>query len=120
MSILVTGAAGFIGFHLCKKLLEKNIPVIGFDNINSYLNEDCLRVETLGRVMAWLDTGTHEALLEASTFIETIEKRQGLKIGCIEEIAWRSGWITDEDLRRLATPISDVEYGHYLLKLLTE
>jgi glucose-1-phosphate thymidylyltransferase len=83
-----------------------------------YLRRGALHVEVLGRGTAWLDTGTHESLLEASTFIGTIEKRQGLKIACPEEIAWRSGYIDDEQLRRLAFPLRSSGYGQYLNALL--
>jgi glucose-1-phosphate thymidylyltransferase len=83
-----------------------------------YLEADKLTVETLGRGHAWLDTGTHESLLEASLFIETIERRQGLKIACPEEIAWHKGWIGDEELRALAAPLKNSGYGEYLLGLM--
>ncbi len=86
----------------------------------AYLKRGELRVEVLGRGFAWLDTGTHESLLEASTFIETIEKRQGLKIACIEEIAFRLGLIDAGQLRRLAEPLRKNGYGQYLLKILAE
>jgi glucose-1-phosphate thymidylyltransferase len=86
----------------------------------AYLKSRELRVEVLGRGFAWLDTGTHESLLEASTFIETIEKRQGLKIACIEEIAYRLGFIDAGQLRRLAAPMRKNGYGQYLLKILSE
>ncbi len=85
-----------------------------------YLENSDLEVEIMGRGMAWLDTGTHSALLEASTFIETIEKRQGLKIACPEEIAYRMGYISSGDLRALAEPIARNGYGQYLLRLLDE
>lgn len=85
-----------------------------------YLALNGLRVEIMRRGMAWLDTGTHESLLEASTFIETIERRQGLKIACPEEIAYRMGYITAEDLRILAEPLKKNSYGQYLLRLPTE
>jgi len=84
-----------------------------------YLEWGELEVVTMGRGFAWLDTGTHEALLEAAQFIETIERRQGLKIACPEEIAWRQGWIGAEELRRLAAPLSGNGYGQYLLSLLS-
>ncbi|NBP37266.1 MAG: glucose-1-phosphate thymidylyltransferase [Betaproteobacteria bacterium] len=83
-----------------------------------YLERHKLSVETMGRGFAWLDTGTHESLLEASSFVQTIEKRQGLKIACPEEIAWRHGWIGDESVEKLATPMVKNEYGKYLLKIL--
>ena len=85
-----------------------------------YLERGQLRVEILGRGFAWLDTGTHESLLEASTFIETIEKRQGLKIACIEEVAYRQGYIGADQLRRLAQPMEKNGYGQYLLSILAE
>ena len=85
-----------------------------------YLNEERLNVELLGRGYAWLDTGTHESLLEASTFIETIERRQGLKVACIEEIAFENGYINKEELIELAKPLSKNQYGQYLLKLAEE
>jgi glucose-1-phosphate thymidylyltransferase len=85
-----------------------------------YLAWNELACEVMGRGMAWLDTGTHESLLEASQFIHTIEKRQGLKVACPEEIAWRQGWIDDAQLARLAAPLSKSGYGGYLLELLTE
>jgi len=81
-----------------------------------YLEEGRLSVEVMGRGYAWLDTGTHESLLEASTFIETIEKRQGLKVACIEEIAFEEGYITKEQLIKLAQPLIKNQYGQYLLK----
>jgi glucose-1-phosphate thymidylyltransferase len=84
---------------------------------NVYLNAGELKVETLGRGFAWLDAGTHEALLDSSNFIETIEKRQGLKIACIEEIAYRLGYIDDEALMQLASPLNKSEYGKYLMAL---
>ena len=85
-----------------------------------YLAQDKLRVLNLGRGSAWLDTGTHESLLEASSFIETLEKRQGLKISCPEEIAWRRGLITTDQLRALAQPLLKSGYGEYLLQVADE
>ncbi len=85
---------------------------------NAYLEKGELTLEVMGRGVAWLDTGTHSSLLEASNFIETIEKRQGLKISAIEEIAWRMDWISDDNLRELAGDTAKNEYGDYLLKLL--
>ncbi|MFP7412679.1 glucose-1-phosphate thymidylyltransferase RfbA [Priestia filamentosa] len=82
-----------------------------------YLRRGKLQVELLGRGFAWLDTGTHESLLEASTFIETVEKRQSLKVACLEEIAFRKGYITREQLLELAEPLKKNEYGQYLLRL---
>ena len=83
-----------------------------------YLEEGTLKTELLGRGMAWLDTGTHESLMQASNFIASIEQRQGLKVACLEEIAYRKGYINDDQLRALAIPLSKNQYGQYLLKLL--
>ena len=83
-----------------------------------YLERGTLNVEIMGRGYAWLDTGTHESLLDAGQFIETIERRQGLKIACPEEIAWRQGFIDDQQLERLAAPLARTGYGQYLLRLL--
>jgi glucose-1-phosphate thymidylyltransferase len=83
----------------------------------AYLEQGALHVELLGRGFAWLDTGTHESLLEASQFIETVEKRQSLKVACLEEIAYRKGYINKEQLIELAQPLRKNEYGKYLLKL---
>ena len=82
-----------------------------------YLDEGSLHLEQLGRGYAWLDTGTHQSLLEASNFIETVEARQGLRVCCPEEIAWQNGWIGDDDLERLAAPLAKSGYGQYLLSL---
>ncbi|ERK38355.1 glucose-1-phosphate thymidylyltransferase [Segatella baroniae F0067] len=85
-----------------------------------YLTRQSLKVRTLQRGFAWLDTGTHDSLSEASTFIEVIEKRQGLKVACLEEIAYKNGWITGEQLKRAAEPMLKNEYGKYLLGLLAK
>jgi len=85
-----------------------------------YLKEAALQVEIMGRGMAWLDTGTHESLLQAATFIETIEQRQGLKIACPEEIAYRAGWIDAQQVQRIAEPLQKNGYGQYLLAMLRE
>lgn len=86
----------------------------------AYLEAGALEVEVMGRGYAWLDTGTHESLLEAGTFIETIEKRQNLKVACLEEIAYRMGYITREQLIELAQPLKKNEYGQYMLRLANE
>lgn len=85
-----------------------------------YLERDALYLEKLGRGFAWLDTGTHDSLLEASSFVQTIEKRQGFKIGCLEEIGYRNAWLSKEDLLRSASLFKNTEYGTYLHMLATE
>ena len=85
-----------------------------------YLNGGSLNVELLGRGFAWLDTGTHESLHEASSFVQTIENVQGLKVACLEEIAWRNGWLSDEQVLTLAKPMMKNEYGQYLTRLVNE
>jgi glucose-1-phosphate thymidylyltransferase len=85
-----------------------------------YLEQGQLNVELLGRGYAWLDTGTHESLLQAGNFIETIEQRQGLKIACLEEIAYRSGWIAADRVAEIAEPMRKNAYGQYLLALLEQ
>jgi glucose-1-phosphate thymidylyltransferase len=84
----------------------------------AYLRAGTLHVQKLGRGIAWLDTGTHEALLQASSFIQTIEERQGLMVGCVEEIAYAMGYITAEEVRRIAEPMRNNSYGQYLLRLI--
>ena len=86
---------------------------------NAYLERGELRVELLGRGMAWLDTGTHESLLQACNFVETIEARQGLKVACLEEVAYRKGWIDAAEVKALAEPMAKTGYGQYLLELIS-
>lgn len=85
-----------------------------------FLENGELKVQTLGRGFAWLDTGTHDSLSEASTYIEVLEKRQGVKVACLEGIAYRQGWITEERMRELAQPMLKNQYGQYLLKVIEE
>ena len=85
-----------------------------------FLEDKELKVQTLGRGFAWLDTGTHDSLSEASTFVEVIEKRQGLKIACLEGIAYRNGWISEDKMRQMATAMGNNQYGRYLLKVIEE
>ncbi|AOL12509.1 MULTISPECIES: glucose-1-phosphate thymidylyltransferase RfbA [Enterobacter] len=82
-----------------------------------YLNNNLLTVELLGRGFAWLDTGTHDSLIEAGSFVETVQKRQGMMVACPEEIAWRNGWLSDDELLALGTKLSKNSYGQYLIKL---
>ncbi|NIY83296.1 glucose-1-phosphate thymidylyltransferase RfbA [Vibrio hepatarius] len=104
-----------------KKLQPSERGELEITSINQlYLENENLSIELLGRGFAWLDTGTYESLLEASHFVETIEKRQGYKIACLEEIAFRSGWLSDEQLRQSAAPFSKNSYGQYLLGLLDD
>ena len=84
---------------------------------NRYLEDGNLHVEVMGRGIAWLDTGTHDALMEAGAFVQTVQKRQGLKVACLEEIAWRSGFIDTEQMQKLAMPLAKSDYGQYLLEL---
>lgn len=84
---------------------------------NLYLQRGTLQVELMGRGIAWLDTGTHDSLLEASSFVQAVEMRQGLKIACLEEIAWRKGYISSDDVRKLAKPMAQNRYGQYLYEL---
>lgn len=86
----------------------------------AYLERDALKVEVLGRGIAWLDTGTHEALLKAANFIEAVQQRQGMRISCPEEIGWRNGWLDDDQLRAHATALAKNDYGEYLLSILDD
>jgi len=85
-----------------------------------YLKNEDLKVQIFGRGFAWLDTGTHDSLSEASVFVEVLEKRQGLKISCLEEIAWRNGWISDDKLLAIAEPMQKNGYGQYLQNLVNK
>ena len=86
----------------------------------AFLQDGELKVQVLGRGFAWLDTGTHDSLAEASIFVEVIEKRQGLKIACLEGIAYRNGWISEARMRKIAEPMLKNQYGQYLLKVIDE
>ncbi|HCQ13220.1 sugar nucleotidyltransferase, partial [Flavobacterium sp.] len=104
--------------EIAKVIEPSNRGELEITTVNQeYLHSKDLKVELMGRGYAWLDTGTHESLLEASNFIQTIEKRQGLKVACLEEIAYEMGYINKEKLISLATPLKKNEYGQYLLRL---
>jgi glucose-1-phosphate thymidylyltransferase len=104
---------------IAKKIKPSDRGELEITTVNQeYLKEQSLKVQQLGRGFAWLDTGTHESLSEASTFVEVIEKRQGLKIACLEEIAYKRGWINRDDILRLAEPMKKNQYGQYLLNLI--
>jgi len=133
--ILVTGGAGFVGANLVlgwiaqskkKVVIAANLKPstrseLEIADLNrSYLERNHLSVEIMGRGYAWLDTGTHQSLIEASSFIATIEHRQGLKVACPEEIAYRKGLIDAEQRERLAQPFAKNDCGQYLLSLLKE
>jgi glucose-1-phosphate thymidylyltransferase len=104
--------------HVLKPSARGELEITDLNRL--YLEEGTLRVEVLGRGFAWLDTGTHDSLLEAATFIETIQKRQGLMVSCPEEIAYRKGYIDSSQLEKLARPLAKNGYGQYLLDLLQE
>lgn len=104
--------------EIAKNLEPSDRGELEITDINKqYLEWDDVEVELLGRGFAWLDTGTHEAMSEASKFIEIIERRQGLKVACLEEIAWRKGWITDKELLNIAEKLKENTYGNYLKRL---
>lgn len=107
--------------EIAKSLVPSHRGELEITDINQrYLDDEQLQVELLGRGFAWLDTGTHESLLEAGHFVHTIEQRQGLKVACLEEIAWNNGWITDDELRLQADKFKKTGYGQYLFNLLNE
>lgn len=107
--------------HVAKNIKPSPRGELEITTVNQwFLNDQELLVQTLGRGFAWLDTGTHDSLSEASTFIEVIEKRQGLKVACLEGIAYRQGWISTEKMRELAQPMIKNQYGQYLLKVIDE
>ncbi len=104
--------------ELVKKLKPSARGELEISDLNkSYLKKNMLNVQIFGRGFAWLDTGTHESLIEASQYIQTIEKRQGFKVACLEEIAWRNGWLTTEDLVKKGRTIEKTPYGKYLLDI---
>ena len=101
--------------QIAKKVTPSPRGELEITSINqSYLKQKCLKVEILGRGFTWLDTGTHDSLMEAGQFIETIEKRQGLKVACLEEIAYKMGYIDSDQLEKLIIPLKKTGYGKYL------
>lgn len=107
--------------EIAAKLKPSSRGELEITDVNlAYMKAGRLSVEILGRGVAWLDTGTHESLLQASNFIQAIETRQGLKVACVEEVAWQMGFITAQDVRRLAEPIRRSDYGAYLLRLVED
>lgn len=107
--------------HVAKNIKPSARGELEITTVNQwFLKDNELKIQLLGRGFAWLDTGTHDSLAEASTFVEVIEKRQGLKIACLEGIAYRKGWISDGKMREVAQPMIKNEYGQYLLKVIEE
>lgn len=107
--------------EMAKKVKPSHRGELEITTLNEmYLNDGSLNVELLGRGFAWLDTGTHESLQQASSFVETIQNVQGLKVACLEEIAWRNGWLTSEQVQELAKPMMKNEYGQYLIRITSE
>lgn len=107
--------------NIAKNIIPSPRGELEITTVNQqFLSEGELKVQTLGRGFAWLDTGTHDSLSEASTFVEVIEKRQGLKIACLEDIAYRKGWIDADRMRQLAQPMIKNQYGQYLLRMIGE
>ncbi|KGT87799.1 glucose-1-phosphate thymidylyltransferase [Erwinia typographi] len=105
--------------EFAKKVRPSGRGELEITSINQmYLEQGKLSVQLLGRGFAWLDTGTHDSLIEASTFVQTVEKRQGFKVACLEEIGWRNGWLSDDDVRRSAQALAKTGYGQYLVDLL--
>ena len=103
--------------ELAKKLAPSPRGELEITDLNRvYLEKKQLKVEVFGRGFTWLDTGTHDSLLEAANFVQIVQKRQGLMISCLEEIAWRMGWVTTENMKKLAAPLRKTKYGEYLLK----
>jgi len=104
---------------IAKKVQPSSRGELEITSVNSaFLESNNLKVEVLGRGFAWLDTGTHDSLIEAGQFVQTIERRQGHKIACLEEISYRNGWISAQDLLQLARPLAKSGYGNYLLELI--
>ncbi|MBZ0056637.1 MULTISPECIES: glucose-1-phosphate thymidylyltransferase RfbA [unclassified Leclercia] len=105
--------------EIAKRVKPSDRGELEITSINQeYLNQGSLKVEQLGRGFAWLDTGTHDSLLEASQFVQTVEKRQGFKIACLEEIAYNQGWLSKEDIKSIGNSFSKTGYGNYLLSLI--